>query len=71
MIGDDVTVDVCGGDVSKGLQLDTFLSKFKHTFTAEVIDLEGIEEWVIEADARRTINNHISFLSDHSAICDT
>ena len=47
------------------------MSKFKHTLTAEVIDLESIKEWVVEADARRAINNHISFLSDHSAICDT
>ena len=43
----------------------------EHALTAKVIDLEGVEEGVIKAYARRAVNDHIGLLSDHGAVCDT
>ena len=54
----------------EGLQFGAFKGKLEHALAAEVINLEGIEERIIEAYARRTIDDQVYLLGEQGAISD-
>ena len=54
-----------------GQHLDSLalMGQLQHAHAAEVVDLERVEEWVIEADTGRAVDDDLSLCGHHGPIC--